>query len=174
MTIIHTKTLTLRHLKAGDLEGFYACQQDKDTQKNFMAPAKTLAEAKQKLQNNIAEYKKKKPESETFAIIVNNQFAGFVAITHMHQDYFHHRAGIGYAIHPDFRGQGIATTAVKLATAHAFKTYPIRRIEGFCRTWNKASQRVLEKAGYHHEGTLRKNKCKDGKYLDDVVYAKVK
>lgn len=43
-----------------------------------------------------------------------------------------------------------------------------------CRTFNKASARVLEKSGYKLEGILRKNKFKDGKYLDDMLWAKTK
>ena len=43
-----------------------------------------------------------------------------------------------------------------------------------CRTFNKASARVLEKAGYIHEGTLHKNKLSNGKYLDDMIWAKWK
>jgi RimJ/RimL family protein N-acetyltransferase len=42
------------------------------------------------------------------------------------------------------------------------------------RANNKASARVLEKAGYKLEGILRKNKCVDEVYLDDFVYSKIK
>jgi RimJ/RimL family protein N-acetyltransferase len=42
------------------------------------------------------------------------------------------------------------------------------------RAKNKASARVLEKAGYKLEGILKKNKCVDGEFLDDFLYAKVR
>jgi RimJ/RimL family protein N-acetyltransferase len=43
-----------------------------------------------------------------------------------------------------------------------------------CRTFNKASARVLEKAGYKYEGTIHKNKFLNGKYVDDMIWAKWK
>jgi len=41
------------------------------------------------------------------------------------------------------------------------KKYKLKRLEGWCRTFNKPSARVLEKSGFKLEGILRKNKCKN-------------
>jgi len=38
--------------------------------------------------------------------------------------------------------------------------------------WNVASARVLEKAGYAFEGRLIKSVTKDGKTIDQLLYAK--
>jgi RimJ/RimL family protein N-acetyltransferase len=40
--------------------------------------------------------------------------------------------------------------------------------------WNRASARVLEKAGYEFEGRLRKSVTKDGKTIDQLMYAVVR
>jgi RimJ/RimL family protein N-acetyltransferase len=37
--------------------------------------------------------------------------------------------------------------------------------------WNGASARVLEKAGYEFEGRLRKSVTKDGRTIDQLIYA---
>ena len=92
----------------------------------------------------------------------------------MNQKYAEHKAVIGYCLHPKFRGRGIMARAVKLVTKYAFKKYKLKRISGMCRTFNKSSIKVLERAGYKLEGILRKNKMKDGKYVDDMVWAVVK
>ena len=55
-----------------------------------------------------------------------------------------------------------------------FKKHKLKRISAMGRAKNKASARVLEKSGYKCEGILRKNKCVDGVYLDDFIYARVK
>ena len=39
---------------------------------------------------------------------------------------------------------------------------------------NKSSSRVLEKAGYALEGTLKNYHVKDGKLIDAIMYARVK
>ena len=41
-------------------------------------------------------------------------------------------------------------------------------------TTNVASCRVLEKVGYEREGLLRRSAIKDGKILDQYLYARVR
>ena|SRR3989344_4988192 len=95
-------------------------------------------------------------------------------LCNLNQKFFEHRAGIGFCMHPLYRRRGITTKAVILVTKYAFKKYSLKRITGWCRTFNKASARVLEKAGYRLEGILRKNKFKNRRYLDDMVWAQIK
>ena len=40
--------------------------------------------------------------------------------------------------------------------------------------YNIGSQRVLEKAGFQYEGTLRRNAVKNGKVLDMKMYALIR
>lgn len=83
-------------------------------------------------------------------------------------------AELGYYIAEEFWGRGIATAAVKAACAHVFENSDIIRIyaEPFAR--NKASCRVLEKAGFVCEGTLKNNAVKCGKTEDMKMYALVR
>src|SRR3989344_593019 len=175
-TILKSKNpkFELRHIEMSDLKGYWECINNPQTKKGFLNTPKSLAEAKETLQEYINNMKKIPIESEFFAIIYQNQFAGFISLKDLNKKYFEHKCDIGYCIHPKFRGKGIATASVNLITKYGFKKYNLKRIEGYCRTFNKASARVLEKAGYKLEGILRKNKHKDGKYLDDMIWAKVK
>lgn len=138
-----------------------------------MGIPRTLAGAKKELKSKISRMNRRNPLIETFAILVNGIFAGYVEIHDLSYGFVKHRAAIGYCVDPQFRGQGVATRAVQLAVPYAFKKYHLKRLTGTCRTFNKASARVLEKSGFKLEGILRKNKFKDGKYLDDMVWAKV-
>ncbi len=84
------------------------------------------------------------------------------------------RAGaeIGYWIGRELWGRGIATEALGLVTRHIFATRPeVRRIFAVPFASNAASARVLEKAGYVREGTMRRSAIKDGRYLDQWMYA---
>ena len=71
-------------------------------------------------------------------------------------------------------GRGYATRAVRQACSRVFADTDILRIyaEPFAR--NAASCRVLEKAGFQLEGTLRKNAVKNGEVLDMKLYALVR
>jgi [ribosomal protein S5]-alanine N-acetyltransferase len=174
MVTIQSKDFTLRYFRLSDAQGYFECQQDNEARKNFMSIVSSVEEARSEVKKIISEYKKKKPQKEFFAITVDGKFAGYVSLSDLNKKFFEHKAVIGYGMHPGYRGRGITTKAVKLVTAYAFKKYSLKRIEGWCRTFNKASSRVLEKSGYKLEGVLRKNKFKDGKFLNDMVWARVK
>ena len=66
------------------------------------------------------------------------------------------------------------TKVLKKVISYAFKKYKLKRLEAWTRTFNKAVARLNEKVGFKLEGVLRKNKCKNGEYLDDMVWAKIK
>ncbi|XP_034685423.1 putative [ribosomal protein S5]-alanine N-acetyltransferase [Vitis riparia] len=68
-------------------------------------------------------------------------------------------------------GRGITTLAVKRAVSSAFEEFPdLERIEGIVDVNNKASQRVLEKAGFLKEGVLRKYLCINEETIDFAMY----
>lgn len=173
MSIIKVKDFVLRPLRMGDAKLYLKSQSDKEAKKGFMTTPKNLAEAKKEIRERLVATKK--GTAETIVIEVKGEYAGFVDIHGLtNTERYKHSAIIGYCTHPKFRGKGITTKAVKLVTDYAFKKYHLKRISGWCRTFNKASARVLEKAGYKLEGIMRKNKFKDGKYLDDMIWAKVR
>jgi len=174
MALLKSKGFILRHFRMSDVKAYFNSQQDKQARMGFMSTPKSLAEAKKEVREAIAEYKKKKPHFESFAIEVDGKFAGFIAIHDLFEKYVEHIGKLSYCIHPDFRNKGLATKAVKAITSYAFKKYKLKRFWAWCRTYNKASARVLEKAGFKLEGIMRKNKFKDGKYLDDMVWAIVR
>ncbi|MGO0190763.1 GNAT family N-acetyltransferase [Bacillus velezensis] len=68
-------------------------------------------------------------------------------------------------------GKGYATKAVKLAVDYAFNELKLHRIEAGVMPHNKASIRVLEKAGFHKEDIARKNVKINGKWEDHQVLA---
>lgn len=172
-TIIKGRNFILRHITVKDAKLYWESQQDKQAKSGFMSTPKTIEDAKKEIREKLSAMKKK--TGETFAIEIEGEYAGFVEIHDMtKKERYKHTAIIGYCMHPKYRGKGITTQAVRLVTSYAFKKYNLKRISGWCRTFNKASARVLEKAGYKLEGIMRKNKFKNGKYLDDMIWAKVK
>ena len=172
MTTIKTKEFTLRPIKASDAEGYHDCHQDGAARAAFTSVPETVAEAKKELQENLK--KARKGLNEMFAIDVDGDFAGFVNLKLNDHPQYKHSAIIGYGIHRDHRGRGLASKAVKKATSHALNKLRLKRVAGYCRAHNKASARVMEKAGYQLEGVLRKNKRMNGRYVDDMVWAKVR
>lgn len=66
------------------------------------------------------------------------------------------------------------TEAVKQICNYVFKNSDIIRIYAEPFAHNTASCRVLEKAGFQFEGTLKCNAVKNGKIIDMKMYSLVK
>lgn len=157
-----------------DLQEYFECQQDALTKKGFMSVPNNLSETKKELNEKISDFSKKKPFGECFAIEVEGKFAGYIEIHDLNKKYQEHKCGIGYCVHPKFRGKGLAPSSLKILADYTFKKYKVKRIEAGVRTFNKASIRVLEKAGFKLEGTMKKYYYRNGKYLDSMIWARVK
>jgi RimJ/RimL family protein N-acetyltransferase len=67
-----------------------------------------------------------------------------------------HRMTFGYCLAQDAWGKGFATEAAHAFVAAAIAHPAIIRIQAYCDVENRASARVLEKAGLTYEGTLRR------------------
>ncbi|MFC7374606.1 MULTISPECIES: GNAT family N-acetyltransferase [unclassified Brachybacterium] len=77
---------------------------------------------------------------------------------------------LGYAVHPDHHGEGIAATAVGEFTRFLHEDLGIRRIIAMVFAENTASLRVLRKNGYRLEGTQREAVLgRRGRWLDDCT-----
>ena len=82
------------------------------------------------------------------------------------------RAEIGYWAHPDARGRGVVTEAVRLVTRHARNSGLARSILIRCARDNTASRHVAEDAGYTTLGIQpAAEPLGDGKLADLVLYS---
>jgi RimJ/RimL family protein N-acetyltransferase len=106
-----------------------------------------------------------------FAVTIDGQAVGGIGYT-LHGDVERVSAEIGYWLGTAFWGRGIMTATLRAVTAHAFRQHSeLRRIYAVPYVTNTTSAHVLEKAGYRLEGTLRQSVIKDGKVLDQFMYA---
>lgn len=109
----------------------------------------------------------------SLAITVQDKVVGSIGA--FRQENIHFRtAEIGYYIAEAHWGKGIGTNALKQFCQKVFETTDIVRIFAEPFSDNHASCRILEKAGFQYEGTLRKNAIKDGQFKDMQLYALIK
>ena len=109
----------------------------------------------------------------SLAIVVDGHAAGGVGFQPM-TDVNRRTAEIGYWLGASYWGRGIATEAVTLVTHWAFAAHEFLRIFAQPFAGNLASRRVLEKAGYQLEGTMRCSAVKDGEVRDQCMYARLR
>lgn len=114
-------------------------------------------------------------ENETFAFAVTADSKVIGSIGVFRQQNIHRRtAELGYYIAEGYWGRGLMTEAVTQVCRHVFENSDIIRIYAEPFAYNAASCRVLEKAGFKYEGTLRDNAVKNGKVIDMKMYSLLK
>ena len=101
---------------------------------------------------------KRKPDPDfTWGIVLKetNAVIGDVSIF----DIENARMGsVGYRLDPDLWGHGYVTEALRAAVEFIFTHTELDRLHATADVRNTASNRVLEKCGFVHEGTIRHGK----------------
>ena len=83
----------------------------------------------------------------------------------------HRRAEIGYCLHRDFWGQGLALEALTAIVAFGFGPMNLNRIHACPWVENVASTRILEKLGFRLEGVMRDEFWQNDAFHDEAHYA---
>jgi [ribosomal protein S5]-alanine N-acetyltransferase len=107
-----------------------------------------------------------------FAIVFDSEAIGSIGLM-AGTDVHRFTAELGYWLAEPFWGNGIMTAAVRALSEYALQKLGFHRIFAEPYTTNAASARVLEKAGFTLEGIMRASVFKDGRMLDQYLYAKV-
>lgn len=79
-------------------------------------------------------------------------------------------ASLGYWMAVDRTGRGYMTEAIVGLLGHAFDALRLNRVEAACVPQNHASRRVLEKAGFTHEGFARAYRKINGQWRDHLLF----
>ena len=80
---------------------------------------------------------------------------------------------VGYSLHPDFWGRGIATEALSALLDHLFLTRDLHRAVATTAADNLRSRAMLERLGFRHEGTMIESwwERDTEQWSDEVAYA---
>jgi RimJ/RimL family protein N-acetyltransferase len=102
----------------------------------------------------------------------DNRAIGFVRYTlspFPDADLSHPEIGFGIA-EKEARGKGFAQEALALLLGYLFAGYPAQRVTALTEAENRPAQRLMEKLGFRHEGTLRRSTFRDGQWRDLFIY----
>ena len=112
---------------------------------------------------------------ETFPFAIAWDDVAIGSLSLLRQGNLHRRtAELGYYLGRAYWGRGIMTWGVGAGCQWAFAHTDLLRIYAMPFARNLPSCRVLEKAGFQLEGTLRQNAVKDGEVLDMKLYARLR
>ena len=161
--------LRLREVRDGDAAALFAIHSDARVMRYWSYPAWTeLKQAEQK----IADIQRQRRELDMLVWAIadadTDLLIGSSAIFYM--DLTQARAEIGYSLHPDWQGRGLASEALHLILGYAFTELGLRRIEADIDPRNLPSCRLVERFGFVREGLLRERWQVNGEICDSAIY----
>ncbi|MBL8549208.1 MAG: GNAT family N-acetyltransferase [Hyphomonadaceae bacterium] len=83
-------------------------------------------------------------------------------------------ATLGYWIGAPHQNRGYTTDAVRTIVHYAFEDLNLHRVEAACQPENHASQAVLRKAGFEHEGRARAYLRINGAWRDHLLFGRTR
>lgn len=104
------------------------------------------------------------------AIIIEGKAAGSIGVF-VKDDVYEKSAELGYWLAEACWGRGVMTEAVRQICREAFDRFDILRVFAEPFADNRGSRRVLEKAGFTCEGTMRNGVFKNGRVHSYCMYA---
>ena len=116
---------------------------------------------------------KRKPSHDFIWGIENkedNRVIGIIEVFNVEND---RRGNIGYRVNPNFWGKGICTEALKRVVDFIFLETTLERLNAEADIENVASNKVLKKCGFAHEGCIRNGKM-GNRYCTYNVYGYIK
>ena len=168
---LYTEHLTLERFTLEDVpavrEGLYS---EAVCRNLFITPNKTTEEVTENIQWLLDGYETKE-DFHQWAVRENGECVGRMMLTVSRR---FHTGTVAYYLAEKAWGKGYMTEILKRVIDFCFDELGLNRVEADPFARNPASGRVMEKAGMTIEGLARQKYCKDGEFLDAVLYAIVK
>lgn len=168
--VLSTQRLDLRKVTLDDAQEYFVLRSDKRVMefmdKPLMSSAEEAAKMIQKIHDDAMA-----GEGITWAICLKDSpkligTIGFWKITKEH-----HRAEIGYLLHPDHWRKGLVQEALAPVLKYGFGTMMLHSVEANVNPANLPSIRFLEKNGFVREAYFKENYYFNGQFLDSAIYS---
>lgn len=159
--ILHTQRLTLVPTSLEDVPALFVLAQNPDTIEDFQYAAEKPEDVEKWVRAAVED------NTSTWTIRLGDQIIGLVEADIRREAI----ARMGYFLDVSKRSQGYATEALRAALDWTFTETPVHRAEADITLGNAASCRVVEKLGFRHEGTLRKNYFFKGQWHNSLEYS---
>lgn len=154
-----TSRLKLRTARADDLEAMHAVLSDARATRWWSTPPhETLEQTAEWLEGMIA----RGPDQPDFVIETGGRVVGKAGFFELPE--------VGYILHPDVWGQGLATEAVAAAVDHVFATRDVDVLTADVDPENAASIRLLERLGFVETGAAQRTWNVGGVWKDSLYY----
>ena len=168
--ILRTERLTLREFTAKDWTAVWAYESHPQHVRFYPWTERRPADV-EALVNQFVAWQRESPRAKYQLAITlqpHGPLIGTCGIRRQRADA--HEAELGYEIAYDHWGQGYATEAARSMLTFAFEELQAHRVWAHCVKENVASNQVLHKMGFRHEGTLQEHRWMKTRWWDTHLY----
>jgi [ribosomal protein S5]-alanine N-acetyltransferase len=160
MDEIRTERLLLRRAHEDDLEAMHAVLSDPVAMRYWSSlPHQALDETREWLASMIADT----PEGrEDFVVLCDGRVIGKAGCYRLPE--------IGYILHRDYWGRGLATEALTAVIARVFERHPIPAIKADIDPRNTASIRLLQRLGFRETGRASRTWLIGEEWCDSIYF----
>jgi ribosomal-protein-alanine N-acetyltransferase len=167
---ITTERLTLREITDEDLPEIFYQRSDPQIMKYIdRAPAQSMDDAQRFI--TVVKTALASNDGITWGIVLkdSSKLIGNIGLWRIIKE--HHRAELGYALHPEHQSRGYATEAMKAVLQYGFGSMQLHSVEANVNPSNVASIKLLERNGFVKEAHFKEDFYFDGKFLDSAIYS---
>lgn len=166
---LHTDRLRLREFRMDDAPALFAIHSDRQVMRYWSYPAWTeLAQAERKVADILRQRREDGLLVWAICEAASDRLIGSCAVFAIRHE--QGCAEIGYSLHREWQGRGLASEALRAVLRHLFDGMGLRRIEADTDPRNTPSRHLLEKLGFVHEGLLRERWRVNGELCDTALY----
>ncbi len=166
---LHASDVLLRGLEPADADALFACRADREVLEHTSVDEPTP----ELVADHIARVQRAYAQGTSCQLAVtlasDGRLIGTCGFTNW--SLAHESAEIAYDLGRPYWGQGFASQAVAAALRWAFEEARFRRVHAVVMTSNDRSVRLLERAGFAREGTLREYRVCRGVARDFWLYS---
>ncbi len=168
---IETPRLVLRDFRAADLEAVHAYASRDEVARYLIWGPNTPAQSREAIEGFLEDQRRRPRTHYDVGMVLKPQGALIGGVGLRISDWENRTGDVGYVVHPDYWGYGLAEEAARALIEAGFTQLGLRRIVAFCDQRNKASARVMERLGMRREGAFRQSKLIQGEWRDEYLYA---
>ncbi len=165
-----TKRLYLTEFVKGDAEELFKMRSDEKVLKYLdRDPHKSVKESELMIEKMISTYNSKEGINWIIRGKDTLNIIGYIGYWRLVRENL--RAEIGYAMKPEYWGNGYMKESLTKVIEFGFKEFCLHSIEANVNPDNAKSIKLLEKFGFKREAYFKEDYFYNGKFLDSAIYS---
>ncbi|UKJ05786.1 GNAT family N-acetyltransferase [Solitalea lacus] len=167
--ILSTPRLNLRAIDHSDSIALFELRSNDQVLKYLdREPPSDIQEIETLIQKIVDSFAENEGINWAITLKGNNQLIGTIGFWRIIKE--HHRAEIGYLLHPNYWNNGLMFEALMKVISYGFNNIKFHSIEANVNPNNLASIKLLKKTGFRQEAYFKENYYYNGKFFDSAIF----